>query len=334
MRRPPQSAVTCHAAVAAHRQGSQTVQGPIGTSRNPNAQRQQRGRKDQRQHRGNAKTKDHGRGQLLPPQRRRAVDRVTTANEVKRQAEHHRRQTCHRGDRGQQHRPDTGLCGAHNRLKTRHIARIFLIGIDKNNVVVHHNPRQSHDARAGHDDREGLIHHQHPDQNPRGRQNHRQEHQHRVVKAVELSEQDHEHQPQSAGKSLHQERAALLLVLLITGPFKADAIGKWLFCFNPLGQRRNPLIRIDRRRGQSGPVIDLCLSRCHGNRIGRHDHLIARGRRRGAKQHRNRRRDRFLLQHGRTRCSFLTIFQNAAQPQFDHLSRIIAQCGQGQRDIA
>mmetsp|Transcript_22798 Transcript_22798/g.37905 ORF Transcript_22798/g.37905 Transcript_22798/m.37905 type:complete len:206 (+) Transcript_22798:3818-4435(+) len=176
-RRADKRPVTRRTAGPTHRQFRQKLAGPHGIGHDPNPQRQKRGRHHQRQHSCDAQTKHDCRGQLLPPQRRGAVDRIAAIAKIEAEAKHHRRKARHCCDGRQQNRANTILGRANDRLDPGHVFLVFLIGVDQDDIVVHHNPGKGHDAGARHDDRKRLTHDQHPDQHTGGRQDDGPQHQ-------------------------------------------------------------------------------------------------------------------------------------------------------------
>ncbi len=68
------------------------------------------------------------------------------------------------------------------------------IGVDQDDVVVHHDSRQGDDPGSGHDDRKRLFHNQHADQHAGGGQNHSQQDQRGIIERIKLGQQNDEHQ--------------------------------------------------------------------------------------------------------------------------------------------
>lgn len=105
----------------------------------------------------------------------------------------------HRCDGGQHDRPQALAGGTENGLHCIH--RIFpqpLIGVDQNDRVVHDDTRKRDDARPRHDDREGVTRDDHADEDADGGKDHGRERQHGMMEAVELRQQDDEHEEQRA----------------------------------------------------------------------------------------------------------------------------------------
>ena len=90
--------------------------------------------------------------------RRRGTDKDLAIHDLDRQLEHHRQQPENRRHGRQNDRAETHQPGTEGRLaRPVAAARIFIVGVDQNNVVVHDNAGERDHPEPAHHDAEGLV---------------------------------------------------------------------------------------------------------------------------------------------------------------------------------
>ena len=182
-------------------------------------QHQQGWRHNQCQQGRKTQARDNGRGQLHPERRYGATHFKLATNQVDRHAAGHGQQAKAGGKGGEKYRSQTQTAGLDNHPFDIPLWVVFpqvIIGVDQNNVVVHNNPGQRHNADPRHNGTERLPQNNQPQQHPHGRHDHRRQDEACLVKTVELGHQQNTHQRQGQSKGLADKRDGLVLFFIGT----------------------------------------------------------------------------------------------------------------------
>src|SRR5690606_3882750 len=128
-----------------------------------------------------------------------------------------RQQTAAGREGGQQDRSQTLQSGLNDDFLKTPIAAGFaqiVEGVDQNNIVVHDDAGQRHDAHASEYDAESLAGDQQAQEHPGGGQYYRGQNQQGLIVAVELGDHDDRHQHQRDHEGLQEEGEGCCLFLV------------------------------------------------------------------------------------------------------------------------
>ena len=186
------------------------------------AEQQHAGRQNERDEGRKPETAGDRNGKIDPPLHGRRADGDFASDKIDVGHEQERRQAEDVVDRGEHdgpHAQDAGCdCGV---ISVPPFAAQVVIGIDQNDVVVHDDAGDGDHADAGHDDAEGAAGDQEGHQYAYGRKDDRAHDQQRLVYAVELDQQNHEHQEHRGNESAEEKAARLGLFFLLPGEIRA-----------------------------------------------------------------------------------------------------------------
>ena len=155
---------------------------------------------------------------------RRAAHGNGTIHEIDVDSKHHGHESENRGDGGEQYRAQALRAGAHHRLDGVHAAVAQdIVSIDEHDIVVDHDSGQRYHTHTTHDDAKGLPGDEKPEQNTHRGQHDRAENQQRLIKAVELSDENNGHDEKRDAKCFYQKCFRLTLLFVFTFELDADA---------------------------------------------------------------------------------------------------------------
>src|SRR5690554_2470305 len=135
--------------------------------------------------------------------------------------QHHRHQPHDGGDGREHDRPQTLGAGTHGGFNGVEAAfNHLVVGVDQNNVVIHHDTGQSNYPNAAHNNAKGFATDQQPQQYADHRQNNGTHNQTGLIKAVELSDQNGGHQKQGNTEGGAEEAAGFGHLFKVAAEFR------------------------------------------------------------------------------------------------------------------
>src|SRR5690606_5103463 len=135
--------------------------------------------------------------------------------------QHHRHQTHHGRNGGQHDRPQTLGAGAHGGFNGVEAAfNHLVVGVDQNNVVIHHDPGQGNYPDAAHNNAKGIATDQQAQYNADHRQNNGAHNQAGLINAVELGDQNGGHQKQGNTEGGAKEAAGFGHLFKVAAEFR------------------------------------------------------------------------------------------------------------------